>query len=539
MKKVLSFFNRLKPGTIDLAVSPQQIKTQILQVALLISTLYGSMHLHQILRAEEPNSNSFFIAGLLFFTICSAAFFFLMRLSLRVKLSAFLVLVFLHAQALFFDSGWSTLCLSFLLIFSLLGTLTTQRRAGNTCLTLTVISLVVWMVYSAGLNPDSAQKVTLEGITALLSFGMLHVLMRLLLRKLEAAAPQESQPAAIHGKIQTRELSGSADVSADLLELLASEGDAHQGVKSVVEMICRLPGAYFAGVYQTDRAREYAVLLHGSGDEGLQMLNASYRLSVGGFSLVGKAIQSGKTQFVITNLEDPSRFENPFLPFSQAEMAFALGRGSVKTGALDVHFSELKEPSVSVQRQLELAASALTVLLERLAEKMTVPTQRSISATTPVDSWNINTFNAEYSNEKVALLENQPSLNLPVMLRHDKIGTLKLMTNGRDLTESQLRFIDNVMAQGLSEIETMRRIEKIKRHTEIDHTIYEISTRLHASADATLMMKSVLQDLCRTLGVQKAQIVLNVPELAREESESATDTHSLINKPTTGPLSEG
>ena len=539
MKKVLSFFNRLRPGAIDPAVDPQQIKTQILQVALLISTLYGSMHLHQILRAEEPTSSAFFTAGLLFFTICSAAFFFIMRLSLLFKLSAFLVLVFLMAQALFFDSGWSALALSFLLVFSLLGALTTRRSASNVCLALTVISLVVWMIVSAGLDPNSAQKVTLEGITALLTFGMIHVLIRLLFRKLEGAAPQESQHAAMHGKFQTRDLPGSADLATDLLEVLTSKEDSLQGVKAVVEMICHLPGVYFAGVYQTDRAREYAVLVQGSGDEGLQMLNASYRLSVGGFSLVGKAIQSGKTQLETTNLEDPSRFENPFLPFSQAEMAIAVGRDSVKNGALDVHFSERKEPSESVQHQLEQAAQALTVLLERLEEKKTESEQRSAPVTNPADSWNINTYNVEYTNEKTTLLTDHPSLNLPVMLRHDKIGTLELKTNGRDMEESQLRFIDNVMAQTLNEIETIRRIEISKRNAEIDRTIYEISTRTHASADATQIMKNVLQDLSRTLGVQKAQIVLNVPELAREETESATDTRSLVNKPTTGPLGEG
>jgi hypothetical protein len=93
-------------------------------------------------------------------------------------------------------------------------------------------------------------------------------------------------------------------------------------------MICRLPGHISRGL-SNGPAREYAVLLHGSGDEGLQMLNASYRLSVGGFSLVGKAIQSGKTQFVITNRRSVTVRE-PFFAFLTSGNGFRTGQRQCK-----------------------------------------------------------------------------------------------------------------------------------------------------------------------------------------------------------------
>ena len=92
--------------------------------------------------------------------------------------------------------------------------------------------------------------------------------------------------------------------------------------------------------------------------------------------------------------------------------------------------------------------------------------------------------------------------------------------------------------QTVAALRNTRKFEYSVRQAERDKKLLEITSKIHSTTDSQKMLQIVLEEISQTLGVKKAQIVLNVPELPREDETPSSETKTIPRKRTTGELHE-
>lgn len=131
-------------------------------------------------------------------------------------------------------------------------------------------------------------------------------------------------------------LKASARAAKNITTIL----DSYELFQRTVDIICDEFGFYYAGVFLTDDAGQYAVLKAGRGEAGSAMLREGHKLAIGGNSMIGASIANKKGRIALDVGEEAVFFENPHLPKTRSEMALPLVIGDEAIGALTVQSTE-------------------------------------------------------------------------------------------------------------------------------------------------------------------------------------------------------
>ncbi len=337
----------------------------------------------------------------------------------------------------------------------------------------------------------------------------------------------------LHSQVQT---------SAELTRLAAETAGDQVLIKEICDLLQQRCLLHHVGVFLVDAAREYAVLQYGTGEQGRQMLSASYRLAVNGYSLVGKCLQSREQITFVLDESNPARFENPFLPQSRFEAALPLIKNDQLLGVLDVHSASAKIPDAGTMTLLQQAANVFSIAL------------RTPLTSKPAKSrvfLNIDEIQKEEKNEnrEVSVSYLNPAYlkprlkdgkkSIPLLLQHEMIGSLDLEMDDLEWTAEKEQFTQAVVAQAVSALENLKRLDQIIHHAERERRILDITSKIRSTNDSQQMLQIALEEISSYLHVSQAQIVLNVPEVARfTDTLPTTNTKTLHKKMTTGQLPE-
>ncbi len=348
---------------------------------------------------------------------------------------------------------------------------------------------------------------------------------------------------------QTGELNSENEIlqsymqtAMDLSRLAAGTSGDLVLIKEICDLLQQRCLLHYVGVFLIDNAREYAVLQYGTGDQGRQMLSASYRLATGGYSLVGKCIQSRELTSLITDESNPSRFENPFLPQSRFELALPLIRNDQLLGVLDIHSAAARALDEKIVTLLQQAANLLAISLQKPA----LPKQSKGSGFLNLDELQTTVKNevqevsVNYTNSAYLKPRLKNAIHaIPLVLHHETIGSLDLELDDLEWSAENEQFAQAVAAQTLTALENVRRLDQIIHHAERERRILEITSKIRSTNDSQKMLQIALEEISSHLGVSQAQIVLNVPEVPRTtEQLENSNTKSLQRKMTTGQLPE-
>ena len=135
---------------------------------------------------------------------------------------------------------------------------------------------------------------------------------------------------------RTLQLQTAAEVSRAASSIL----DLNELLPQAVELIRERFELYYVGIFLVDDANEWAILRAGTGEAGRVQLERNHRLAVGGESMIGQAVATGKARIALDVGEEAVRFQNPLLPDTHSELALPLrARGRV-IGALTVQSTE-------------------------------------------------------------------------------------------------------------------------------------------------------------------------------------------------------
>lgn len=515
---------------------------KMLQAVLLLGALLGLVFCLAFQPAGQSTADALFLAGSLLLMAASAALFMLRRVSFAIRVPLALAVFFIFMQAVFLRSGWGTPSLLLLLGYSCLCSAWLGSRSLVSALGLCVLSLTIWASLSmATASTAGAFDMSdyLVGILLIVVAGTILnlILHSLLSRLMQVGAAPSTKPLAAQPPVLEAQ-----KISADLAHIISATLDPQSIQKRAADLLQGRLDLYYAGILLLDEAGEYAVLHYGTGEFGRQMLSASYRLAVGGYSLVGRVIKSAEIQSTSVDEKDPTRFENPFLPDSCSELALPLISGGSVLGALDLHSSKAETFSEPVRLLLQQSADMLAVALDKttVVQRTYLKSRPAASVAPSIRSLSSGAKLTSYSFENPAV--SQPvepsSVQVPLTLRDETIGVIDLETDGGELTRQQKEFLEILAAQTSVALENAGVLEQTLRQADRERKVLEISSRIRSTNDSRKMLQITLEELSRSLGVSKAQIVLNVPESPKETASPETNTRTLPRKPTTGQLPE-
>ncbi len=150
---------------------------------------------------------------------------------------------------------------------------------------------------------------------------------------------------------RTRGLQAVTEVSRATTSVL----DPDELLPQVVEMVRQRFNLYYAGLFLLDEAQGYAVLRAGTGDAGAAMLAQGWRLPLDGNSMIGQCVTSEKAIIKQQAGDSVVRFDNPFLPETQSELALPLRYGTRMIGAMTIQSdraSAFDETGIAVLQNL-------------------------------------------------------------------------------------------------------------------------------------------------------------------------------------------
>jgi signal transduction histidine kinase len=163
-------------------------------------------------------------------------------------------------------------------------------------------------------------------------------------------------------------------------------------LSKTVDIICDVYGFYYAGVFLLDDTGRWAVLRAGRGRAGAAMLAEGHKLTVGGNSMVGTAIDQRQARIALDVGEEAVHFKNPHLPDTRSEMALPLVVGDRVLGAVTVQSVEENAFSADDIATLQTMANYLAMavhntqllgeLKEAHAELLRTKTFEAIATTT-------------------------------------------------------------------------------------------------------------------------------------------------------------
>ncbi|MEW5869253.1 MAG: PAS domain-containing protein [Chloroflexota bacterium] len=173
-------------------------------------------------------------------------------------------------------------------------------------------------------------------------------------------------------QLLAEKLSYQLETSVQVARIANDILDPHDLTQEIVDLVSDRFGFYYVGLFLVDQVQrlnsspgEYAVLRAATGEVGQRLIGSGHRLKVGGDSMVGQCIATGRPRIAQQDIgKEKSRFANPLLPATRAEMVLPLISRQETIGALNVQStveSAFSEQDLSV---FEVLASLLATSLQ-------------------------------------------------------------------------------------------------------------------------------------------------------------------------------
>jgi GAF domain-containing protein/HAMP domain-containing protein len=339
----------------------------------------------------------------------------------------------------------------------------------------------------------------------------------------------------------------------EVARAIASVQDPDLLLQKVTQLISERFKFYHVGIFLVDRKAEYAILQAANSEGGQRMLERGHRLKVGGESVVGYAAQEGEPRVAHSDGKDAAEVDNPDLPYTRSELAIPLKAADKVTGVLDVQSMEQSAFTQDDISLLSTLADQVAVAIENV--RLYTETRKTLAELESThrqylqERWTQLTDERrekgyEYRYGKVhSLLKNEPSnepsmdkngletqgkpiylldsskipeqpvreneVIAPITVRGQWIGSLQLgeEQQTRTWSEEDLHLIRAVADQVGQALENSRLLEETQRRAEREHLVSEITTKLRASNDPQVILKTAMKELREALRVKRTHFI--------------------------------
>lgn len=322
---------------------------------------------------------------------------------------------------------------------------------------------------------------------------------------------------------------------------ISSTRDLNTLLSSVTNAISARFGFYHVGIFLLDPRREYAVLSAANSEGGQRMLARNHKLRVGETGIVGYATHTGKPRVALDTGEDSVFFNNPDLPDTHSEVALPLIVENEVIGALDVQSTEVNafnQEDVNILLALaDQVAIAIQNARQYEATQKALAESDALSRQFVQAGWmqftkSQNLIGIHHTGARATLLyanngqgkengRHKPEqertrnprgayLSLPVKLRGEVIGSVDVRSpENQNWDQDDLDVVTAIIERAAIAMENARLLAESQKRAAKERTIGEISAKISAQSEIDALLKTVAQELNRTLPGAEIAIQLN------------------------------
>ena len=300
-----------------------------------------------------------------------------------------------------------------------------------------------------------------------------------------------------------------------------------------------------------DESGEYALLKAANSEGGKRMLARGHRLKVGQEGIVGFVSGTGESRIALDVGTDAIHFDNPDMPDTRSEMGLPLISGGRMMGVLDVQSREANAFSEEDVAALEVLADQVAMAINNaeLFDQLekSVNAERKAYGEVSLESWrnllsgrdnlgyqfNGNTISptsgdwpqdmqavANSSSSQESFTENGLAFNIPIQVRGNNIGVIRLMKDEPELgwTNEEKELLEELGSQLGPILESARLFEETQRKAMNEQVVSEISSRTRETLDIESILKTAAEELRLSLDLPEVSVRLISETFANSQS---------------------
>ncbi|MCG2784848.1 MAG: GAF domain-containing protein [Anaerolineae bacterium] len=281
----------------------------------------------------------------------------------------------------------------------------------------------------------------------------------------------------------------------------------------IAEEISKSFDYYHVGIFLLDPSGQYAVLQAANSEGGKNLLARGHRLRVGQVGIVGYVTGVGKARIALDVGDDATFFNNPDLPQTRSEMALPLKSGNNIIGALDI---QSERPAAFAKEDIEvlsLLADQISTAIQNA--RLFDETQTALNEAQLIFSKNVqnswreivsvekNTF--RFANGKVTEIdaseqapkaEGDGALDLPIVIRGETLGRLKIKTHTlREWSEQDVRIFQSIVDRLGFALENARLFRDAQRLVSKEQLIGNITDKISRSVNLDNILQTAVEEL--------------------------------------------
>lgn len=349
--------------------------------------------------------------------------------------------------------------------------------------------------------------------------------------------------------------------SVELLQITADISHAVSAMMNLKDLLNRSAelirdrfGIYHVQIYIIDDTGEQAVLTAATGDEGQQLLDYNFRLSVKEAGVVAQVIGSA-TLLIARDSDAPFR-RYPVLPSTRVEAAFPILEGSQVIGVLDIHSNrhnafpseeiqalqtmanllgtairnallfEAQNRTLREQQRLVIASETNLREIQRLNQQLTqknwgeyLNTSDAVAGVTLRNNliereaqWSESLVKASAARRPVVVEQDDQSgsgvVAVPVILRGEVIGAIEVEPGEGGPNPAAVEMVQSVAQRLALSLDNARLFEESQAATLQEQRINQIAARYQEAGSVDELLSITLTELSQALGAQRGSIRL-------------------------------
>jgi len=570
----MTFLERLDPRKIPLSINPEDhisvFRDRILQYILLGACVFGLITLATnlytpIARGLWSIVIAYTVAYLLMVLITL-----LRSLSLPVRTSFFLLVLYLLSLSSLFDAGLSGAGRVFLLTFSVFAAILLGSRQGLYAGLASVLTLVIfgWLM-SSNIIPQPPVSVMANSVSfeqwisettdflllcvavissiIVLTSGLQSTITNQVSLSNQLTKERNTLEQTVQDRVaEIQQRAAQLETASQIARDISKSSNLDDLLSNTVNLIRDRFGFYHASIFLLDEKNEFAVLKSATGEAGRAMIEANHRLRVGEVGIVGYVVAQGKPRIAEDVGEDPVHFKNPNLPLTRSEVALPLIASDQIIGALDVQSDKAGAFTQEDVKILQTITDQLAVAVEktRLVEKLQLSVdelESSYQAYTQ-KSWRAHLkathrdYNYRYRQSKIdETASDNPEITqaldsqqliitsstgqageekefvvvaLPIKLRNQVLGVVDVRFEGKNIPSDVVPMLETITERLALALENARLVEEIQNRAERERMIGDISAKIRSSADIDKVLRIAAEELGRSLGIPEVLVQL-------------------------------
>ncbi len=325
---------------------------------------------------------------------------------------------------------------------------------------------------------------------------------------------------------------------------LQTAAEVSQATSSILNLDELLPRAaevvrarfnlYYVGIFLDDEAGRWAVLRAGTGDAGQQMLANGHRLKIGETSMISQCIVNRQARIALDVGAEAVRFDNPRLPLTRSELALPLASRGQVIGAVTIQSDQPAAftpdditglqtmvdqignaiENARLYEQSSAALSEIDALNRRLtgegwetylrrgsSQQVLWASDDETIAPAALQAADEQLSNGQIVVEPAKGDEQQATLSVPVMLRGQTIGALRVAVSEADYTDELRVTLESLAGHVAQAAENARLLDESQARFARERALGEATDKIRRSSEVEDILQAAAEELAHYLQV--------------------------------------